>query len=238
VDHASDFRVAVDVDAGAADAAKRLGQHAGSIFVECDCEIRVEMRHRILLRSCGWYHAVSDRAVRLQADLPLAAKIFTEEWMTQNRRAAASRPNRTSAPVAERIAARVTEWVGSSKGMTAAVAVIVVWAAVGPVFGWSDTWQLAINTGTTIVTFLMVFLIQRTQNKDGMAIQLKLNELVASMQGCSNRLIEIEDLSEEDLHILKEHYRRLVEMAREDVDIAASHSIEEAESRHAAKRHT
>jgi low affinity Fe/Cu permease len=138
--------------------------------------------------------------------------------------------------VAERIAARMTEWVGSSKGMTAAVAVIVVWAAAGPVFGWSDTWQLAINTGTTIVTFLMVFLIQRTQNKDGLAIQLKLNELVASMHGSSNRLIEVEDLSEEELHVLREHYRRLVEMAREDLDIAASHSIEEAESRHAAKR--
>ena len=135
-----------------------------------------------------------------------------------------------------RLLAIKTDWVGSSKGMTAAVAVIVVWAAVGPIFGWSDTWQLAINTGTTIVTFLMVFLIQRTQNKDGLAIQLKLNELVASMHGSSNRLIEVEDLSEEELHVLREHYRRLVEMAREDLDIAASHSIEEAESRHAAKR--
>ena len=155
--------------------------------------------------------------------------------MTQKSRAAASRRTRTRAPVAERIAARVTEWVGSSKGMTAAVAVIIVWAAVGPIFGWSDTWQLAINTGTTIVTFLMVFLIQRTQNKDGLAIQLKLNELVASMAGCSNRLIEVEDLSEEELHVLREHYRRLVEMARNDLDIAATHSIEEAESRHARK---
>ena len=156
--------------------------------------------------------------------------------MTQKRGRHATKSHHKGAPVAERIAARVTEWVGSSKGMTAAVGVIVVWAAAGPVFGWSDTWQLAINTGTTIVTFLMVFLIQRTQNKDGLAIQLKLNELVASMKGCSNRLIEVEDLSEEELRVLKEHYRRLVEMARNDLDIAASHSIEEAESRHAAKR--
>src|SRR5215510_4401414 len=153
--------------------------------------------------------------------------------MTHKRRTTSTRT--TKMPVTERIAARVTEWVGSSKGMTAAVAVIVIWAAVGPVFGWSDTWQLAINTGTTIVTFLMVFLIQRTQNKDGLAIQLKLNELVAAMSGCSNRLIEVEDLSEEELHVLREHYRRLVEMARDDLDIAASHSIEEAESRHARK---
>jgi low affinity Fe/Cu permease len=82
----------------------------------------------------------------------------------------------------------------------------------------------------------MVFLIQRTQNKDGLAIQLKLNELVAAMHGASNRLIEVEDLSEEELHLLRTHYRKLVEMARDDLDLAASHSIEEAESRHAAKR--
>ena len=138
-------------------------------------------------------------------------------------------------PLAESIAARVTDWVGSSKGLIAAVAIIVVWAASGPFFGWSNTWQLVINTGTTIVTFLMVFLIQRTQNKDGLAIQLKLNELVAAMHGASNRLIEVEDLSEEELHLLRTHYRRLVEMARDDADIAASHSIEEAESRHARK---
>ena len=142
---------------------------------------------------------------------------------------------KTAAPVAERIAARVTDWVGSSRGLTTALAIVVIWAASGPFFAWSNTWQLVINTGTTIVTFLMVFLIQRTQNKDGLAIQLKLNELVAAMHGASNRLIEVEDLSEEEMHLLRNHYRRLVEMARADLDIAASHSIEEAESRHARK---
>ena len=145
-------------------------------------------------------------------------------------------PGRRGGGAAEMAAARVTEWVGSSRGLTAALAVVVLWAASGPLFGWSNTWQLVINTGTTIVTFLMVFLIQRTQNKDGLAIQLKLNELVAAMQGASNRLIEIEDLSEADLQLLRSHYRALVQMARDDADIAASHSIEEAESRHAAKR--
>ena len=153
--------------------------------------------------------------------------------MNQNSRTAARRRYRRAT---EPLAARVTEWVGSSKGFSAALAVVVVWAATGPIFGWSDTWQLVINTGTTIVTFLMVFLIQRTQNKDGLAIQLKLNELVAAMHGASNRLIEVEDLSEEELHLLRTHYRHLVAMAREDQDIAASHSIEEAESRHAAKK--
>ena len=138
-------------------------------------------------------------------------------------------------PAAEAVAARVTEWVGSGKGLTSAVAVVVLWGASGPLFGFSNTWQLVINTGTTIVTFLMVFLIQRTQNKDGLAIQLKLNELVAAMRGASNRLIEVEDLSEEELHVLRTHYRKLVEMARADHNISASHSVEEAESRHAAK---
>ena len=156
--------------------------------------------------------------------------------MTQKRTPPVAVERRWRGGPAETAAARVTEWVGSGKGLTSAVGVVVLWAASGPFFGWSNTWQLVINTGTTIVTFLMVFLIQRTQNKDGLAIQLKLNELVAAMQGASNRLIEIEDLSEADLQLLRSHYRALVQMARNDADIAASHSIEEAESRHAAKR--
>jgi low affinity Fe/Cu permease len=138
--------------------------------------------------------------------------------------------------VTGRLAAAVTRWAGGSWGFGSALAVVVVWGISGPIFQWSDTWQLVINTGTTIVTFLMVFLIQRTQNKDGLAIQLKLNELVAAMDGASNRLIDIEDLSEADLKTLHAHYRRLVEMSRDDDDVAASHSVEEAEERHAAKK--
>jgi low affinity Fe/Cu permease len=133
------------------------------------------------------------------------------------------------------IASAVTRWAGSSFGFASAAGVVLLWAAVGPIFHWSDTWQLVINTGTTIVTFLMVFLIQRTQNKDGMAIQLKLNELVAAIEGASNRLIDVEDLSESELKILHLHYQRIVAMAREEADIAASHSVEEAEMRHADK---
>ena len=158
--------------------------------------------------------------------------------MTQQPGLHAAMQGGKGAGLSEAAAARATEWVGSSRGLTAAVAVVVLWAASGPLFGFSNTWQLVINTSTTIVTFLMVFLIQRTQNKDGLAIQLKLNELVAAMQGASNRLIEVEDLSEAELHVLRSHYRRLVDMARDDADIAASHSIEEAETRHAAKRRT
>jgi low affinity Fe/Cu permease len=134
------------------------------------------------------------------------------------------------------LAETVTRWTGSSWGFGIAVTLVLVWAATGPLFGWSNTWQLLINTGTTIGTFLMVFLIQRTQNKDGMAIQLKLNELVAAVEGASNRLIDVEDLSEEDLKVLHQHYQRLVEMARKDQHVAASHSVEEADLRHESKR--
>jgi low affinity Fe/Cu permease len=137
--------------------------------------------------------------------------------------------------VADRAAAAVTHWAGSSWGFGMAFGTIVVWAVSGPLFRWSDTWQLVINTGTTIITFLMIFLVQRTQNRDGLAIQLKLNELVAAMHGASNRLIDVESLSEKDLRTLHTHYQRLVEMSRDDEDVAASHSIDEAEQRHFAK---
>ena len=134
------------------------------------------------------------------------------------------------------LAAAVTRWAGGTWGFGTAVAVVLIWAALGPLFGFSDTWQLVINTGTTIVTFLMVFLIQRTQNKDGMAIQLKLNELVAAVKGASNRLIDVEDLSEEELQLLHRHYQRLAGLERERGHVAASHSLEAAERRHVAKR--
>jgi low affinity Fe/Cu permease len=131
---------------------------------------------------------------------------------------------------------KVTLWTGSSGAFALAVLVIFGWIVSGPLFHFSDTWQLVINTGTTIVTFLMVFLIQRSQNKDSLAIQLKLNELVAAMQGASNHLIDIEDLTEEELHTLHHHYRKLAAMARLDVDLRASHSVEEAAQRHKIKR--
>jgi low affinity Fe/Cu permease len=136
----------------------------------------------------------------------------------------------------ERLAARVTAWAGSSWGFGAAAGVVLVWAATGPIFGYSNTWQLVINTGTTIVTFLMVFLIQRSQNKEALALQLKLNELVAAMKGASNRLIDIEDLDEEELRVLHEHYRALAELAKRDSRVTESHSVEEAKARHGAKR--
>ena len=110
-----------------------------------------------------------------------------------------------------------------------AALIIVVWLVTGPIFHFSDTWQLVINTGTTIVTFLMVFLIQRAQNKDSLAIQLKLNEIVAACTGASNRLIDVEDLTEAELKKLHLFYGRLAEMAKRRADIRKSHSIDEAE---------
>jgi low affinity Fe/Cu permease len=135
----------------------------------------------------------------------------------------------------ERASGAVTAWTGSSTAFGIAVAVIVVWILTGPLFGFTDTWQLVINTSTTIVTFLMVFLIQRTQNKDSHAIHLKLNELVAAIKGASNRLINVEDLTEEEVQILHAHYCRLVELAKQDLKLTESHSIEDAEEDHARK---
>ena len=135
----------------------------------------------------------------------------------------------------ERFSSAATTWTGGTGAFALAVLTIVIWLATGPLFNYSNTWQLIINTGTTVVTFLMVFLIQRSQNKDSLAVQLKLNELVAAMQGASNRLIDIESLSEQELKVLHVHYRKLVEMAKKDDDLGRSHSVEEAEQRHAFK---
>ena len=136
----------------------------------------------------------------------------------------------------EKLAGAVSKFTGTTAAFILALLVIVLWIITGPLFNFSDTWQLVINTSTTIVTFLMVFLIQRSQNKDSHAIHLKLNELVASLKGPSNRLIDVEDLSETDLKILSNYYRRLSEVAKKEHDLSVSHSIEEADELHKIKR--
>jgi low affinity Fe/Cu permease len=136
----------------------------------------------------------------------------------------------------EQMSEAVTRWTGSTSAFTIAFSVIIAWTILGPVFHFSDTWQLAINTGTTIVTFLMVFLIQRSQNKEALAIHLKLNEIVAALQGASNRLIDAEGFSEKELATLQQHYRELARLAREDQDVRESHSVEDARERHSLKR--
>jgi low affinity Fe/Cu permease len=127
----------------------------------------------------------------------------------------------------DRFASAVTRWAGTPLAFCGAVVVILAWALVGPVFGFSENWQLVINTGTTIVTFLMVFLIQQSQNKDSVALHLKLNELLASNRQASNRLVGIEELDEQDLRELADFYVRLAARAREMGGLKEAHSIDE-----------
>lgn len=147
----------------------------------------------------------------------------------------ARKKDNTLGRLLERFSHQATVATGSSMAFVLAVGVVVVWLISGPIFGFSDTWQLVINTGTTIVTFLMVFLIQRAQNKDALAIHLKLNEIVAAMEGASNRLIDVEDLSEAEIVALHKYYQKLIELARTDDNLTATHSVEEAATRHGTK---
>ena len=137
--------------------------------------------------------------------------------------------------VAEVVARAVARFTASTAAFILAIAVVVVWAVTGPLFGYSNTWQLVINTGTTIVTFLMVFLIQRTQDKESLAVQLKLNELIAALEGASNRMVDVESVSEAELEVLRRHYGVLASMAKAEADIHSSHSVDEAQKRHAKK---
>lgn len=128
----------------------------------------------------------------------------------------------------ERFSNTVTSWAGSSYAFLTAFLIILFWAVSGPFFGYSETWQLVINTGTTIITFLMVFLIQKSQNKDNKAIQLKLNELIAADERTSNRMVDLEDITEEELDKLHKFYEKLSNLAQKENDIHTSHSIDEA----------
>ncbi|RFM26333.1 low affinity iron permease family protein [Deminuibacter soli] len=128
----------------------------------------------------------------------------------------------------DKFSGKATKVTGSSTAFIVACLMIVVWVITGPIFHFSDTWQLVINTGTTIITFLMVFVIQQTQNKDTLAIHLKLNELIAANAAASNRLIDVEDLTEEELNMLKTFYVQLTKMAKKEVNLNCSHTIEDA----------
>lgn len=109
----------------------------------------------------------------------------------------------------ERFSVCVTQFVGHFWTFLGAVLLIAVWLCLGPAFGWSDSWQLLVNTATTIVTFLMVFVIQQSQNRDALKLQLKIDELVAAQEGASNRVISVEDLSEGELRGLLARYERI-----------------------------
>lgn len=135
----------------------------------------------------------------------------------------------------ETFASKVTKATGKPITFIIAFLVIVAWAITGPIFNYSDTWQLVINTGTTIITFLMVFVIQHSQNKDTTAVQLKLNELIAASGTASNRLIVVEELSDEELETIKKFYIKLSDLSKKESDIHRTHSIDEAKLSHDKK---
>ena len=137
--------------------------------------------------------------------------------------------NKSRANFFERFAGKATVATGSTTAIIISFTLILIWAVLGPFFDYSETWQLIINTGTTIITFLMVFLIQKSQNKDSMALHLKLNELLAASDLASNRLVDVEDLSEEELCVLRKYYERLKESAKKENSLLKSHSIDAAE---------
>jgi low affinity Fe/Cu permease len=130
----------------------------------------------------------------------------------------------------------VARAAGRPIASVSAFVMVVVWGLSGPFFDYSETWQLIINTSTTVITFLMVFTIQQSQNRESVAVQLKLNELIACHKRASNRLIDIEDLSAEELEVLKKFYVKLAVLAQDANELHSSHSIDEAEKVDRSKR--
>ena len=131
---------------------------------------------------------------------------------------------------------KVTTAAGSTFAFITALTLVLIWAVTGPIFHFSEAWQMVINTGTTIITFLMVFLIQKSQNKDSLAVQLKLNELVAAHEFASNRLVDVECMTEDELKVIKKYYRHLGEATKKEENLQQSHSIDEAQQQHEFKK--
>ena len=136
----------------------------------------------------------------------------------------------------EAFASSVTKITGSTPAFIVAFLLVVIWGVTGPVFHYSETWQMIINTGTTIITFLMVFLIQKAQNKDSLAIQLKLNELVAAHEFASNRLVNVENMTEDELRVIHKYYSKLSDFTKKEETMQQSHSIDEAHELHDFKK--
>src|SRR5450432_4208847 len=136
----------------------------------------------------------------------------------------------------ETFASSVTKATGSTPAFIIAFLMVLIWGATGPVFHYSETWQMIINTGTTIITFLMVFLIQKAQNKDSLAIQLKLNELVAAHEFASNRLVNVENMSEDDLKVIQKYYAGLSSLTKKEESLQQSHSIDEVSHQNEIKK--
>lgn len=164
----------------------------------------------------------------------IAALFYLKGFNQFYRKFAMAKKNKSSS-FFEKFANAATKFTGSSPAFIGAALIVVAWALSGPIFDYSETWQLVINTGTTIITFLMVFLIQKAQNKDSKAIQLKLNELIAANEFASNRMVDIEDLTEDELDQLHKFYVKLSDLAEKENDIHNSHSIDAAEENNVKK---
>ncbi len=136
----------------------------------------------------------------------------------------------------EKLSSHVSKATGSSYAFIIAFSLVLIWAIAGPVFHFSESWQMVINTGTTIITFLMVFLIQKAQNKDSLAIQLKLNELVAAHKFASNRLVDVENMTEDELKVIKKYYTKLSDFTKQEESLQQTHSIDEAHEQHNMKK--
>lgn len=136
----------------------------------------------------------------------------------------------------ENMAARVTKAAGSNTSISIAFLIVIVWLVWGPFVNFSEHWQWIIHTITTIITFLMVFLIQKSQNKDSLAIQLKLNELIAAHEMASNRLVDVENMTEQELKIIQKYYSKLSAFTRNEDNLQQSHSIDEIEVDHDIKK--
>ena len=136
----------------------------------------------------------------------------------------------------EKFALKVTKGAGSTPAFMVALGFVLCWLLTGPLFNYSADWQMIINTGTTIITFLMVFLIQKSQNKESLAVQLKLNELVAAHEFASNRLVDVENMTEEELRVIQKYYSKLKDFAKKDQTLQQSHSIDEAHEQHEFKK--
>lgn len=136
----------------------------------------------------------------------------------------------------EHFSSKVTAATGSTPAIILAFGSVILWALFGPFFHYSNDWQMIINTGTTIITFLMVFLIQKSQNKDSLAIQLKLNELVAANELASNRLVNVETMTEDELRVIQKYYGKLSDFTKQEENLRQSHSIDEAHELHDLKK--
>lgn len=136
----------------------------------------------------------------------------------------------------ERFAIGVTRATGSTPAFIIAIILVIIWISTGPLYHYSQKWQMLISNGTTIVTFLMVFLIQKSQNKDSLAIQLKLNELVAASEFASNRLVNVENMTEDELKVIQKYYSKLSEFAKREDNLQQTHSIDEEHEEHDIKK--